>query len=94
MNRELGDAGEREQVGGVVAISQNGGPQIPWKAGRKDQDVAAVTPNGRLPDADKNKGMKTNSDHLRSIFYRMGFGDREIVALLCGGHVYGRGLMG
>ena len=24
------------------------------------------------------------------VFYRMGFGDREIVALLCGGHVYGR----
>jgi len=29
--------------------------------------------------------------HVRNeVFYRMGFGDREIVALLCGGHVYGR----
>ena len=24
------------------------------------------------------------------VFYRMGFDDQEIVALLCGGHVYGR----
>ena len=24
------------------------------------------------------------------VFYRMGFNDAEIVALLCGGHVYGR----
>ena len=29
--------------------------------------------------------------HIRDeVFYRMGFNDREIVALLCGGHVYGR----
>jgi len=29
--------------------------------------------------------------HVRNeVFYRMGFDDREIVALLCGGHVYGR----
>jgi len=92
LKAELGDAvsyADLFTLAGVVAISQNGGPQIPWKAGRKDQDVAAVTPNGRLPDADKNKGMKTNSDHLRSIFYRMGFDDREIVAL-SGAHALGR----
>jgi len=29
--------------------------------------------------------------HVRQeVFYRMGFNDQEIVALLCGGHVYGR----
>ena len=29
--------------------------------------------------------------HVRNeVFYRMGFSDQEIVALLCGGHVYGR----
>jgi len=29
--------------------------------------------------------------HVRNeVFYRMGFNDQEIVALLCGGHVYGR----
>lgn len=29
--------------------------------------------------------------HVRDeVFYRMGFNDQEIVALLCGGHVYGR----
>ena len=34
-----------------------------------------TTPDGRLPDATKKE------DHLRDIFYRMGFVDREIVAL-------------
>lgn len=30
-------------------------------------------------------------EHVRNeVFYRMGFNDQEIVALLCGGHVYGR----
>ena len=27
---------------------------------------------------------------MRKVFYRMGLNDRELVALLCGGHVYGR----
>ena len=27
---------------------------------------------------------------VRAVFYRMGLSDRDIVALLCGGHVYGR----
>ncbi|CAJ0646669.1 15295_t:CDS:2, partial [Entrophospora sp. SA101] len=38
---------------------------------------------GRLPDATKD------TDHLRDIFYRMGFDDREIVAL-SGAHALGR----
>ena len=28
--------------------------------------------------------------HLFQVFYRMGLNDKELVALLCGGHVYGR----
>ena len=37
------------------------------------------------------RGWEGLCDHVRSeVFYRMGFDDREIVALLCGGHVYGR----
>lgn len=46
-------------------------------------DAAACTPDGRLPDADKDQR------HIRDIFYRMGFDDREIVAL-CGAHALGR----
>jgi hypothetical protein len=42
-----------------------------------------VTPDGRLPDA------KQGHEHLRDIFYRMGFVDREIVAL-SGAHALGR----
>lgn len=42
-----------------------------------------VTPDGRLPDA------KQGYEHLRDIFYRMGFVDREIVAL-SGAHALGR----
>lgn len=59
------------------------GPIVPWRPGRVDGDVAACTPDGRLPDA--AQGQK----HLRDIFYRMGFNDQEIVALT-GAHALGR----
>jgi len=60
-----------------------GGPQIPWRPGRSDKDVSACTPDGRLPDGAKG------ARHVRDIFYRMGFNDQEIVALL-GAHALGR----
>jgi cytochrome c peroxidase len=60
-----------------------GGPIIPWRPGRADKDLAACTPDGRLPDG--SKGAK----HVRDIFYRMGFNDQEIVAL-SGAHALGR----
>jgi len=67
-----------------VAIEALGGPVVPWKPGRKDKtDDSDVPPNGRLPDAEKGE------DHIREVFYRMGFNDREIVALL-GAHCLGR----
>ena len=59
------------------------GPTIPWRPGRTDRDVSFCTPDGRLPD-----GSKAQS-HLRAIFGRMGFDDREIVAL-SGAHALGR----
>lgn len=59
------------------------GPVIPYRPGRQDKDVAACTPDGRLPDATQGQ------DHLRRIFYRMGFNDQEIVAL-SGAHALGR----
>jgi len=61
-----------------------GGPHIEWRPGRRDaQSGSECPPDGRLPDASKG------SDHVRDIFYRMGFNDREIVALL-GAHALGR----
>ncbi len=59
------------------------GPQIAWRPGRTDKDVAACTPDGRLPDATQGAA------HLRGIFGRMGFNDQEIVAL-SGAHALGR----
>ncbi|PUU78506.1 heme peroxidase [Tuber borchii] len=67
----------------VAAIQEMGGPKIPWRPGRKDGDLSACTPDGRLPDASKEQ------KHLRAIFYRMGFNDQEIVAL-SGAHALGR----
>lgn len=71
-------------LAGVVAIKEMGGPEISWKPGRTDfVDDSKVPPRGRLPDA--TQGV----DHLRQIFYRMGFNDQEIVAL-SGAHNLGR----
>lgn len=68
----------------VVAIKEMGGPDIPWKPGRTDYvDDSKLPPRGRLPDAAQG------GDHLRWIFYRMGFNDQEIVAL-SGAHNLGR----
>ncbi|KAJ4420752.1 heme peroxidase [Gnomoniopsis sp. IMI 355080] len=70
-------------LGGVCAIQEMMGPKIPYRPGRSDRDVAACTPDGRLPDGSKGQ------DHLRNIFNRMGFNDQEIVAL-SGAHALGR----
>lgn len=76
-------------LAGVTAIEEMGGPTLPYRLGRPDADSSAeCTPNGRLPDADKGAKPKT-INHIRDIFYRMGFNDREIVALL-GAHAIGR----
>lgn len=72
-------------LSGAVAIEEMGGPSIPWRPGRSDKEEASHVPlpDGRLPDGDKGP------DHIRNIFYRMGFNDQEIVAL-CGAHTLGR----
>ena len=41
-------------------------------------------------DPELNMGLSLHAQPPAEQFYRMGFNDREIVALLCGGHVYGR----
>jgi cytochrome c peroxidase len=78
-------------LAGKVAIEAAGGPHITWRAGRVDElSPEAVTPDGRLPDADKHNGHEANAKHLRmDVFYRMGFNDREIVCL-SGAHALGR----
>ncbi|PHH74228.1 hypothetical protein CDD82_5039 [Ophiocordyceps australis] len=70
-------------LGGVCAIQEMQGPIVPYRPGRSDRDMAACTPDGRLPDATKG------ADHVRNVFYRMGFNDQEIVALF-GAHALGR----
>ncbi len=71
-------------LSGVVAVEEMGGPQVPWKPGRKDAPTAeSCAPEGNLPDASKDH------KHIRAIFNRMGFTDREIVAL-SGAHTLGR----
>mmetsp|Transcript_14584 Transcript_14584/g.50825 ORF Transcript_14584/g.50825 Transcript_14584/m.50825 type:complete len:347 (-) Transcript_14584:239-1279(-) len=67
-----------------VAIEEMGGPKIEWRPGRSDAaPTDPVPPNGRLPDAAQG------ASHVRDVFYRMGFSDREIVAL-AGAHALGR----
>ncbi|KAK8195465.1 heme peroxidase [Phyllosticta capitalensis] len=71
-------------LAGVVAVEAMGGPAVPWQPGRTDYvDDSKLPPPGRLPDG------ALGADHVRAIFYRMGFNDQEIVAL-CGAHNLGR----
>lgn len=71
-------------LAGVTAIRAMGGPEIDWLPGRTDfVDDSKLPPRGRLPDAAQG------AEHIRHIFYRMGFNDREIVAL-SGAHNLGR----
>lgn len=75
---------------GVVGVEYAGGPIIAsYELGRTDdEDGDASPPDGRLPDADKGSPIKT-SQHMRDVFYRMGFDDREMVCLI-GAHTIGR----
>jgi catalase (peroxidase I) len=71
-------------LAGCIAVEEMGGPKVPWRPGRSDYtDEKKCPPDGRLPDASKTES------HIRDIFYRMGFNDQEIVALI-GAHVLGR----
>jgi catalase (peroxidase I) len=82
-------------LAGVVAIEEMAGPKIGFKTGRSDapgpaapEKDARFSPDGRLPDGDKGSQAAT-IQHVRDVFYRMGFNDREAVAL-CGAHAVGR----
>jgi len=71
-------------LAGNVAIEEMGGPQLRFTPGRVDHiDDKRVPKNGLLPDAAQG------AQHIRDVFYRMGFNDQEIVALV-GAHCLGR----
>lgn len=77
-------------LAGTTAIEEMGGPDMKWRPGRKDHDASyEKLPDGLLPDADGRDKLDRPSDHLRDIFYRMGFNDKEIVCL-SGAHALGR----
>jgi catalase (peroxidase I) len=70
-------------VAGSQAVKLLGGPDVPVSYGRTDAaDNTTCPPNGRLPDASQG------AQHLRDVFYRMGFDDTAIVAL-SGAHTLG-----
>uniref|UniRef100_A0A7S2DJQ0 Plant heme peroxidase family profile domain-containing protein n=1 Tax=Alexandrium andersonii TaxID=327968 RepID=A0A7S2DJQ0_9DINO len=86
-----------------VAIEHTGGPRIDFTGGRVDAPEKSAVAPGRLPGAERGiaDGWKLDADgrmegwenlakHIREVFGRMGLGDKEAVALICGGHVYGR----
>lgn len=75
--------GDLWTLASVCAIQEMSGPIIPWRPGRTDGDSSQCPPDGLLPDASKEQ------NHLRTIFYRMGFNDQEIVAL-SGAHALGQ----
>eukprot|EP00467_Chlorarachnion_reptans_P003287 CAMPEP_0114506206 /NCGR_PEP_ID=MMETSP0109-20121206/11297_1 /TAXON_ID=29199 /ORGANISM="Chlorarachnion reptans, Strain CCCM449" /LENGTH=304 /DNA_ID=CAMNT_0001684765 /DNA_START=113 /DNA_END=1027 /DNA_ORIENTATION=- len=80
------------QLGSATAIEHAGGPIIPMRYGRLDTQAKEECPKeGNLPDAYPpfGDGASDAARHLRNVFYRMGFNDREIVAL-SGAHTLGR----
>jgi L-ascorbate peroxidase len=80
------------QLASATGIELAGGPKIPLRFGRKDaENPEGCAPEGNLPagGAPYPAPAKGPGDHLRTVFYRMGFNDQEIVAL-SGAHTLGR----
>mmetsp|Transcript_33285 Transcript_33285/g.43895 ORF Transcript_33285/g.43895 Transcript_33285/m.43895 type:complete len:331 (+) Transcript_33285:87-1079(+) len=80
------------QMASAVSVELAGGPAIPMKYGRVDSTSPdECSPEGNLPGAAApfDDGCATPQEHLRKVFYRMGFNDQEIVAL-SGAHTLGR----
>lgn len=76
--------GDLWTLGGVVAVQEAGGPKIKWRPGRVNvDDLKQVPKNGFLPDATRDGA------YVKTVFQRMGFNERETVALL-GAHCLGK----
>eukprot|EP00879_Flechtneria_rotunda_P027551 GHRR01029519.1.p1 GENE.GHRR01029519.1~~GHRR01029519.1.p1 ORF type:complete len:283 (+),score=64.56 GHRR01029519.1:131-979(+) len=80
------------QMASALGVELAGGPKLEMRYGRVDvNDPAECAPEGNLPAAGHPfpDGSSGPGEHLRRIFYRMGFNDQEIVAL-SGAHTLGR----
>lgn len=80
------------QLAGATSIEAVGGPRMPMRYGRVDTQTALqCPPEGNLPGAAAPfpNNEPDAATHLRTVFYRMGFDDQEIVAL-SGAHTIGR----
>ena len=63
---------------GVVAVEEAGGPKISFRLGREDEDSGEASPKtDNLPNADVGSRVHT-TEHVRAVFYRMGFSDQEV----------------
>jgi L-ascorbate peroxidase len=74
-------------MAGACAVECAGGPKISMRYGRLDASEPSV--EGALPGALPPWKENGAAEHLRAVFGRMNFGDREIVAL-SGAHTLGR----
>lgn len=85
-----------------VALEMTNGPKLEFVGGRIDAEEGKGFP-GRLPGAETGlepgmnvdsqgrlKGWENLAQHVRDVFERLGFNERETVALISGGHAYGR----
>jgi len=85
-----------------VSLEATAGPKLEFVPGRVDANQGLTVPS-RLPDAERGladgvevdaqgrmQGWENLAAHIREVFDRLGFDDRETVALISGGHAYGR----
>jgi len=84
-----------------TALEETDGPVIEFSPGRVDRKAKHAMKPGRLPNPETGllegldeegriNGWENLAQHMRDVFHGMGFTDREMVALICGGHNYGK----
>lgn len=86
-----------------VALEATGGPVIKFRGGRQDAPESKAIAPGRMPNPEygldpgmnvdsenRLKGWENTAQHIRDVFGRMGLSEEEAVALISGGHAYGR----